>query len=43
MDLVEEIMHFLAFSSPSAVLMALVSQASFKGVLVPWALMYSFE
>ena len=41
MDLVEDTMHWRAASSPRAVLMALVSQAAFKGVLVPWAWMYS--
>ena len=43
MDLVEDTMHWRAASSPRAVLMALVSQASLRGVLVPWALMYSLE
>ena len=42
MDLVELTMQARAASSPRASLMALVSQASLRGVLVPWALMYSF-
>ena len=41
MDLVELTMQARAASSPRPFLMARVSQASFKGVLVPWALMYS--
>ena len=41
MDLVELIFALRACSSPKASLMASVSLLSFKGVLVPWALMYS--
>ena len=41
MDLVELISASRARSSPSAFLMASVSSLSFRGVPVPWALMYS--
>ena len=38
MDLVELTIAVLAFSSPNAFLMAIVSMESFKWVPVPWAL-----
>ena len=41
MDLVELTKASLAFSSPRAFLMAMVSMASFIGVPVPWALTYT--